>query len=238
VKETAMKLLAGIMAVGALVVVSVVPAGAKPAAKAVTVFEDASGDAGNQDGAIPGFAEAGFDLVKGSINKKGKKELEFVVEHSAMPETGPPGEFFRLIWSIAVGDKQYEMTIKSLDVGEPDLIATVMGQDPNGEERLGEVYQGVARLEECGTISLGISWSQCTAIGYYDAVFDPSTATVTWVIDLKTLKAKKGTVITGGTGGRTTTGCMICWVPQYQERSLTPQSIIDSAAMTTAYKVP
>jgi hypothetical protein len=233
-----MKLLIGSLAAGALLAGAVLPAQAKPAPKPVMVFEDASGDAGNQDAGIPGFSEAGFDLIKGEMAKEGKDKVKFVVTHAAMPATGPPGETFRLIWGIAVDTVQYEMTVKSLDVGEPDVIATVMGQEPNGAERIGQVYQGVARLEECGTISLGINWSQCTAIGYYDAVFDPATATVTWAVDLKTLKAKKGTTITGGGGGRATTGCMICWVPQYQERSLTPTSIIDSAVQTVPYKIP
>jgi hypothetical protein len=129
------------------------------------------------------------------------------------------------------------MTVKSFDVGEPDVIATVMGQDPNGEERIGKVYMGVARLEECGTISLGINWSQCNAVGYYDATFDPATATASWVIDMKTMKASKGSVIFGGSDGRAATGCQICWVPQYQERSLTPTSIIDSAVQTVGYKI-
>lgn len=233
-----MKVLAGTLAVATLLLGSVVPAAAKPKAK--VVFKDVEGDAGNQDDSIPGFAEAGFDLVKGKISKRGKKKIKFVVTHSAMPETGPPGEAFRLIWGIFVDETRYEMTIKSFDVGEPDVISTVLGQEPNGEERIGQVYQGVARLEECGIIDLGIPlvFSQCTAIGYYDAVFDPATATATWVIDRKTMKAKKGSVISGGTGGRTETGCMICWLPHYQERSLTPLSIIDSATQTEKYKIP
>lgn len=223
-----------IAAVG--LVLAVVGSADAKTAKSVTVFEDASGDAGNQDSGIPGFAEAGFDLLKGEIAKEGKG-LRFTVTHSGMASSGTPGEAFRLIWSIAIDGTQYEMTVKSLDIGKPDVIATAMGQDPNGEERVGSVYMGVARFEECGLISAGINWSQCEVIGYYDAVFDPTNKTASWVIDLETMKAKKGSVIAGGSGGRSTTGCMICWVPQYLERSLTPQSIIDSAVMSVAYKV-
>ena len=204
--------------------------------KAVQVFEDAVGDADTENDIanIPG----GFDLVSGTIQKEGKDQLKFVVTHGDMPPTGSLGEGFRLIWGLTVGSTQYEMTIKSFDVGKPDVIASVMGQDPNGEERVGKVYQGVARFEECGTISLGINWSQCTALGYYDAVFDPAAKTVTWVVDMAVMKAKAGTVIAGGAGGRASTGCMICWVPQYAERSLTPTSIIDAATMTVSYKIP
>lgn len=208
---------------------------AKP--KAITVFEDDAGDADAQQGlgqSIPG----GFDLVSGTIQKEGKDSLKFVVTHADMPPTGSIGEGFRLIWGLTVGTTQYEMTIKSFDIGKPDVIASVMGQDPNGEERVGTVYQGVARFEECGTISLGISWSQCTTLGYYDAVFDPAAKTATWIVDMAVMKAKPGTVIAGGAGGRAATGCMICWVPQYAERSLTPNSIIDAATMTVSYKIP
>lgn len=237
-----MKRFMGIVTVGLMLVAVTLPGpalskGKKKSAGPVEVFSDASGDAGNQDSGLPGFTEAGFDLIKGEISQPSKDEIQFVVTEEAMPASGPPGELFRLIWGISVDGTQYEMTIKSLDVGEPDLIATAMGQSPNGAERIGQVYQGVARLEECGTISLGINWSQCTAIGYYDAVFDPATATITWVIDTETLGVAKKSIIAGGGGGRATTGCMICWVPQYQERSLTPTSIIDSATMIGQFKV-
>lgn len=229
------KILAASMVLG-LLAGAVSTANAK-APKAVTLFEDAAGDADTEQNlgqSVPG----GFDLVSGSIKKVGKDELEFVVTHNDMPPTGSAGEAFRLIWGLTVGATQYEMTIKSLDVGKPDVIASAMGQDPNGEERVGTVYQGVARTEECGTIVLGINWSQCTTIGYYDAVFDPATKTITFTIKMADFKAKTGSVIAGGAGGRATTGCQICWVPQYAERSLTPHSIIDAATQTASYKIP
>jgi hypothetical protein len=157
------------------------------------------------------------------------------------PGTGSAGEGFRLVWGIGVDGTQYEMTVKSFDIGKPDVIASAMGQDPNGEERVGTVYQGVARFEECGTISAGINWSQCTALGYYEATFDPATATVTWTIPLEIMGAKKGTEVVGGSGGRASTGCQICWVAHYAERSLTSAStghtIVDAATQTATFKV-
>ena len=212
-----MRKIFGTLVVGLLVAGAVLPAGAKPAAKTVVAFEDPSGDAGNQGSGAPGAAEAGFDLVKGEIGQKGK-DVTFTVTHSAMPASGPPGETFRLIWGFAVDGTQYEFTVKSIDVGEPDVVTSAMTQDPNGEERVGQVYQGVARLEECDFVSVGINWSQCTVKEYYAATFDPATATATWTVDTTALGAKKGSTITGGGGSRATTGCMICWVPQYAER--------------------
>jgi hypothetical protein len=219
-----------------LIVGLLAPAQAAP--KATSVFEDPTGDAGtNAGGAAPGFAEAGFDLVSGTIQKEGKDKLTFVVTHSAMPPSGTIGEAFRFIWGLTVNNVQYEMTVKSLDVGKPDVVASVMGQDPNGEERVGTVYQGVARVEECGTIALGINWSQCTTLAYYDATFDPAAKTITWTIEMSVIEAKKGTTIAGGSGGRATTQCQICWVAQYAERSLTPHTIVDSAIQSVTYKI-
>ena len=234
-----MKKLFGTLVVGLLVTGAVLPAGAKPAAKATMVFEDAAGDAGiNAAGGLPGIGEAGFDLVKGEVSQDAPgKDVKFVVTHAAMPATATPGEAFRMIWGFAVDGTQYEFTVKSVDVGEPDVVTSAMTQTPTGVERVGQVYQGVARLEECGVINAGIDWSQCAAQEYFQATFDPAAKTVTWSVPVKSLGAKKGSLITGGSGSRVTTGCMICWVPQYAERSLTPHSIIDAAIQAASYKV-
>ncbi len=231
-RKTITFLLAASMLVGAAAF-----AEAAKAPKPVTLFEDDEGDAGiNAAGPAPAVGETGVDLVSGQVTQKGK-DLEFVITHASMPPTGSFPEAARLIWGLTVGNTQYEMTIKSLDVGKPDVIASVMGQDPNGEERVGTIYQGVARFEECGTISLGINWSQCTTLGYYDAAFDTAAGTVTYTVPLDVMNAKKGTVIMGGSGGRATTGCQICWVLQYAERSLTPHTILDAAIQTGTLKV-
>jgi hypothetical protein len=220
-----------------LIVVSVLAPANAAAPKAVKLFEDPAGDADNAQGlgqSIPG----GFDLLGGTVKKASKTELEFQVSMADMPPTGAIPEAFRFIWEIAVGSEQFEFTVKSLDVGKPDVVATAMGQSPNGVERAGQVYQGVARLEQCGAISLGITWSQCTDVSVQPAVFDTAAKTITWTVKLADLKAKTGTIITGGTGPRSTTGCQICWVAQYAERSLTPQTIIDAAAQIASYKIP
>lgn len=234
-----MRKLLGTFVVGLLVAGAVLPAGAKPAAKPLVVFEDAANDAGNNSGgALPGAAEAGFDLVKGEVSQAAPgKDVTFVVTHSQMPSTSTPGEAFRMIWGFAVDGTQYEFTVKSIDVGEPDVVTSAMTQSPTGTERVGQVYQGVARLEECGVINAGIDWSQCKAKEYFQATFDPAAKTVTWAVPVKSLGAKKGSLITGGGGSRVTTGCMICWVPQYAERSLTPHTIIDAAVQAVSYKV-
>lgn len=233
-----MKKLVGACLVALLVGAMVLPAGAK-AAKATLAFEDAAGDAGNQGGALPGAAEAGFDLVKGEISqaKKGA-DVTFVVTHASMPPTSQPAEAFRFIWGIAVDGTQYEFTVKSIDVGEPDVVTSALAQQPYGEERVGQVYQGVARLEECGSVAApSLTLAMCDAKAYFEATFDPAAGTVTWAADLESLGAKKGSLITGGGGTRTATGCQICWVPHYLERSLTPHTIIDAATQLASYKV-
>lgn len=213
------------------------PAGA--AAKATMVFEDAAGDAGTaQTGGVPPGSMAGFDLVKGEIVQEKKTEAKFVVTHAEMPATSQPAEAFRFIWGFAVDGTQYEWTVKSIDVGEPDVVTTGLTQQPYGEERVGQVYQGVARLEECGSVAApSLTLATCDAIAYFPATFDPASGTVSWSADLKSLGAKKGSLITGGGGTRATTGCQICWVPHYAERSLTPHTIVDAATQIVSYKV-
>ena len=199
----------------------------------VKVFEDAAGDAGNQDSAAPGFAEAGFDITAGTIDKKGKN-LVFSVQHASIPSSKQPGEAFRFLWHIDVGGKQYRFTVKSLDIGKPDAAAN------SGTERIGQVYpDGVARLEEGYTdATLPITLSQFSVLEYYDVAFDFDTQTMSWEMPLAALKLKPGSKVTPGTGGSTTTGCQVCWIPHYAERSLTPHTVIDSAAMVKTYTVP
>ena len=233
-----MKKLMGASIVALLLGGLVLPAGAA-ASKVTVAFEDAAGDAGNQGSSAPGAAEAGFDLVKGEISQPKKTEVKFVVTQAAMPASGPPGEAFRFIWGFAVDGTQYEFTVKSLDVGEPDVVTTAVSQKPYGEERVGQVYQGVARLEECGSVAAPalLTLATCDAVAYYDVTFDTASATFEWTVDAKALGAKKGSMITGGGGTRATTGCQICWVPHYAERSLTPHTIIDSATQMGSHKV-
>lgn len=215
----------------------VLPAGAA-ASKVTTAFEDAAGDAGNQGSGAPGAAEAGFDLVKGEISQAKKTELTFTVTHASMPPTNQPAEAFRFIWGFAVNGTQYEWTVKSIDAGEPDVVTTALTQSPYGEERVGQVYQGVARLEECGSVAApSLTLATCDAIEYFEVTFDPGAGTMTWTVPVASLKAKKGSMITGGGGTRATTGCQICWVPHYAERSLTPHTIIDAATQLNSHKV-
>jgi len=216
--------------VAILMLVTILPAHSKPA----TIFEDAPGDAGmDAAGPIPLMTEAGFDITKGTIEKVGK-ELVWTVEHATMPATNQPGEAFRFLWHFDYKGKQYRFTVKSFDIGKPDVIAQT------GTERIGQVYpNGVARLEE-GYIdaTLPLQLSQFQVLEYFEVTFDAAKKTVSWKMPLAALKLKPGSTIEPGTGGSTGTGCQICWIPHYAERSLTPQTIIDSAQMATGYKVP
>lgn len=236
------RVLATIVAGAMLLAAPALPAGAKKKkkkkARPVAVFIDPAGDAGNhyQSQSVEAASTAGFDLVKGIVGQK-KKSITFTAVHSAMPDSGSLGEGFRLIWGLVVDGEIYQMTIKSLDVGKPDVIGTVLTQTPQGDERVGQVYEGVARLEQCGTEETpAISFSKCSVLEYHEAVFDPAKKTASWEIPMKAIKAKKGTEIAGG-GVLADTDCFVCWVPQYAERSLTPTSIIDAAIPTKIYKV-
>src|SRR4026209_1390389 len=104
---------------GALALSMLTPASAKP----LKVMTDMAGDAGNQDTGAPGADQAGFDLVGATIETKGAN-LEFTVEHAAMPSSGTLPEGFRFMWHFVVNGKgQYRFTAKSADIGKPDPVA-------------------------------------------------------------------------------------------------------------------
>lgn len=227
-----MKRFGGLLAGMVLVAALAGNAGAKP----VNVFEDAAGDAGlaSQGQPIPGADQGGFDLVAGSIDRV-KKDLKFTVEHAAMPESGSLPEGFRLMWHFSVNGKEYRFTIKSADIGKPDPLS-----GPNGTERLGTVdLDGVFRLETWGNeMTVGtLTMPVYQVEAMLDGAFDPAAKTISVTVPMKLIKAKKGSKIAGGTGAAAATQCVICWVPQYAERSLTPHTVIDDATQTVIYKV-
>ena len=202
-------------------------------AKPATVWQDAAGDAGNQDAGAPGAAEAGFDLVGGSIETVGK-DLVFTVSHASLPATKQPGEAFRFLWHFDVAGKQYRFTVKTVDLGKPDVIAN------SGTERVGKAYTDVVRLEEGYTEPApggSLTLAQFKTLAYLTGTWDAAKKTMTWKMPLAALKLKPGSAIAPGTGGSSATGCQICWIPHYAERSLTPHTIIDSAFQAKTYKV-
>ena len=204
-------------------------------AKPAKIFTDPTGDAGLNNEALPGADQGGFDLTEGTIAKKGKN-LVFSVEHAAMPAVGTLPEGFRFLWHFDVAGKNYRLTVKSANIGKPDAASQT------GTERLGQVdTAGHFRLESCTTdASLPVNLSVCEPIAYLAGTFDPGAATFGFELPLKTLKLKAGkSVIAPSTMSvATTSGCAICWVPDYAERSLTPYTIIDAAMPTGSYKVP
>ena len=193
------------------------------------VFTDAAGDADLGQGAggsIPG----GWDITEGGIERKGGNIL-FTVTHADMPPMGSMPEATRFIWNFNVGKTPFRLTVKSADIGKPDVATQT------GTERIGRVdVNGHFRLEgECTTDStLPVGFVNCPPIGYFDGSFDPASKSFTAIIPMKALKAKPGSVIAAGGDNI----CLICWVSHYAERSLSPATIIDSAAQTVTYKVP
>ena len=226
------KALAALLA-GGLVLGAVSTAGAAKA-KPKVVFTDAPGDAGSYNtGALPGAAEAGMDLVKATIGKKGSA-LEFKVTHSAMPAFGAFPEGARFLWHFNVGSTEYRLMVKSANIGKPDAVSQT------GTERVGQVdTEGHFRVEECSVdATLPVTLSICEPIAYMKGGFDPASKSFSFLLPLKTLKLKAGSKILPGTGGASATNCQICWVLEYAERSLTPHTVIDDTVMTTTYKVP
>ncbi len=197
-----------------------------------TVWEDDAGDADAAQGlgqSIP----AGFDLVSGAI-AKGKTTLDFTVTHADMPPSGSLPEGFRFLWAFSVDGVQYRITAKSADIGKPDVLA---GQTT---ERVGTVSPtGHFRLEgdcKAGETIGTLQPINCKPLEYVTGAFDAAAKSFTVQIPLASVKAKRGSVVQGG-GGDAVTICQICWVTHAAERSLN-STIIDSASMTTTYKVP
>jgi hypothetical protein len=238
------RVVAGAVAVAMMIVAPGLDAGAakkKKKAKApkpLTVFTDPAGDVGQSDvGTFPVQPDGGFDLTKGVIGQKGKN-LTFTATHATMPDGGSAPEGFRLIWGLVVDGEIYQMSVKSLDVGKPDVVASALTQTPQGTERVGQVYEGVARLEQCGQVPLPavLTFSTCQVLSYQPAVFDSAKKTVAWSLPLKAVNAKRGSKVSGG-GVLADTACLVCWVAHYAERSLTPRTILDNATPTKEFKV-
>ncbi len=83
-----------------------------------------------------------------------------------------------------------------------------------------------------------LTFIHCNTVddGYLEGAFDG--ATVSWTVPMSLIGAKKGSLISGGSTAAASSGCMICWVFHYAERSLTPHTIIDAATQAVIYKVP
>jgi len=229
-----MKKIATLLMMSALLVGVLAPAdAAKP--KSTKLWEDVADDADLGQGlgaSLPG----GWDLASGSVVKKGKN-LEFTVTHHQMPPTGSGPEMTRFIWNFTVDGKQYRFTVKSVDIGKPDVFG---GQTT---ERVGRAdVTGHFRLEgECVTDStLPIGFVNCPPLEYLEGSWDvfsppnPGSMSFTVILPLKSVKAKVGSVIGPGPDQI----CTICWVSHYAERSLSPATVIDSASQTVSYKVP
>jgi hypothetical protein len=201
-----------------------------------TVFTDPTGDTGANGTALPGPlpAMAGLDLVTGTV-KRDKADLAFSFTMSEMPDQGSLPEAARLLYHFNVDGVEWRVTVKSVDVGKPDLVAQ------SGTDRVGKVDSaGHFRLEQCALdTTLPLTLSQCTPVAYLKGTVDPAKATLSWTVPLATLKAKTGSRLTPGTGGAAGTGCEICWVLHYAERSLTPSTVVDDAvAGFTKYVLP
>lgn len=212
--------------------------GSAGAGKATTVFEDPAGDAGVEGGtaigenAIPGFEQAGFDLVSGQIARTGN-DLEFTVNHAAMPATGalPEGATFR--WDFVVDGDWFRFTIKSQDLGKPDVLSQ------EGADRIGRVdLEGHFRLERCeqdGELVI-FGLSRCKLVAFEDGAFDPANKSFNVRIPLEDIGAKSGSFITPN--GLTSQRCQPCWIMHTAERTSPPGFIIDGTESPISYRVP
>ncbi len=216
---------------GGLLIGVLGPASAAP--KPTVVWEDPSGDADMGQG-LGGSIPAGLDLESGTILAKGPN-LEFTAIHADMPPIGSLPEFARFLWSFNVGKDTYRLTVKSADIGKPDVS---QGQTT---ERVGRAdVTGHFRLEgDCGTTNMGIDFINCKPLAYLEGTWDPASKSFTVVVPMKLIKAKPGSVVAPGSGDATQIcASQISWVSHYAERSLSPATCFDTAPMLKSYKIP
>lgn len=216
---------------GALLFSLMSPASAGPP---VILFEDPAGDAGFawQDVAFPPASSEGFDLTSSTIARV-KKDLVFSVAHDQMPTEGQPGEFFRMLYHFRVDAVEWRFTIKTLDIGKPDVIAGT------GTDRIGQTYENMVRLEQCVTdMTLPINLVNCNPITFYEGTWDAGAKTITWTVPMVDLEAVTGSTIDASAEQTTDPPCQVCWVAHYAERSLIPTTMIDGAIFTGTYTVP
>lgn len=218
-KKLISTLLAGGMLLGVI--------GAAQAAPAVVVT-DASGDA-TLESQLPASVPGGWDITEGAIERDGAN-INFTVTHGDMPPFGSMPEATRFIWNFNVGKNPFRLTVKSADLGKPDVVG---GQT---DERVGRAdVAGHFRLEgKCETdASLPLQRVNCPVIGYFEGAFDPASMSFTATIPMTALKAKPGVAI----GPAAEQICTVCWVTQVAERSLNV-TVIDEAQMLKSYKIP
>lgn len=230
-----MRKVIAIMAAGALLLSlpAVAQAGKKKkkAAGPITLWEDAAGDAdiGTGGGQSPPL---GVDLAGATLVKKGAN-VEFTVTHHDMPPVGSLPETARFIWAFEVDGNLYRFTVKSADIGKPDVAA---GQTT---ERVGRVdATGHFRLEgECTRDStLPVGMVNCPPLEYLEGSFDPASKSFTIIVPLASIEAKPGSILAPA-GGDQASICQICWISQVAERSLNT-TVIDMAGMPESYKIP
>lgn len=193
----------------------------------MVMFTDDAGD-GDQGVMIP----AGLDLTEGKI-KKVDDTLEFTVTHADMPPSGSLPEAARFLWGFSVDGANFRLTVKSADIGKPDVLAN------QTTERVGRAdVTGHFRLEgECASEVVGaLNAINCPPVAYLEGSFDPGSMSFTMVVPLEAIEAKSGSKI-GPAGGNNAQICAICWVSHVAERSL-DATIIDSASSAETYRVP
>jgi hypothetical protein len=225
------------LALAGTLLACVVAQHAEARATATVIFADPAGDAGSvlAKTPLPGSADAGLDIVQGTIERR-QADLVFTVRMSAMPPTGPAPEVARLIWNFKVQGHEFRVSAKSVDIGQPDLAAGT------GTERVGKVWtSGQFRLETCrmDAPAPAVQLFNCTTVRELSGAIDVSAKTVTWRVPLAAVGAVPGVVLTSGVGGTSELGCAVCWVDHVAERSHTPTGEFDAAGGPFApFRIP
>jgi hypothetical protein len=188
--------LLGAVVVGALVAPASV-AGAKKAAKVMVIGTDPAGDWGaNVDPTIAPIGDVfGQDLTAAEMSFDGKN-VNFIIKVNALPPSGGMPEFTRYSWNFNVDGEALDLDGKFTNYSRGACDPTAGNCPPPRDPGM----QPFVVRGNCTTQSVGVALTTCEEFAKVQGVFDAQTGSITIPVPLKSLKAKKGSKITPGTG--------------------------------------
>jgi hypothetical protein len=158
----------------------------------LTVGTDAAGDWGSavEPQLAPVGAEAGQDLTKATITKKGST-LNFIIQVAKLPAAGGVPEASRYNWDMMVDNQQRQLTGAFTEYlrGICNPLYNPMICPPPRDPGSAPFF---IRTGSC------LVGEPCEEIGLVHATFDPAKGTITAPVPMKLLGAKPGSKITPG----------------------------------------
>lgn len=189
------KILTAVMTAGliaALVLPSSTAVAAKKKGKTVKLGKDPVGDWGaNVDASISPLGDAlGQDLTSAAMSND-KKKLNFIMGLNSLPPNGGAPEVTRYQWAFNIDGNAFELDGKYTNYSRGACDPT-SGQCPPPRD------PGMQPFMLRGNCVSGTVVT-CEELGIVQASFDADKGTITIPVPLKSIKAKRGSRVIGGT---------------------------------------